>query len=76
MLLCTQKSVLNVRFKDFWYTKINLTKIWYNEFLGVLLSINTIIVVVLTGFYLNIKHGVLTGFYLNIKHGARLMTSG
>ena len=24
--------VLNVRFKDFWYTKINLTQIWYDKF--------------------------------------------
>ena len=23
---CTQKQVLNVRFKDFWYTKINLSQ--------------------------------------------------
>ena len=28
----TQKRVLNVRFKDFWYTKINPTQIWYDEF--------------------------------------------
>jgi hypothetical protein len=31
-LFCTQNPVLNVCFKDFWYTKINLTKIWYDEF--------------------------------------------
>ena len=29
---CTQKLVLNVHFKDFWYTKINLTQIWQDEF--------------------------------------------
>ena len=30
---CTySKLVLNVRFKDFWYAKINLTQIWYDEF--------------------------------------------
>ena len=28
----TQKSVLNVRFTDFWYAKINLIQIWYDEF--------------------------------------------
>ena len=22
---------LNIHFKDFWYTKINLTQIWYDE---------------------------------------------
>jgi hypothetical protein len=32
ILFCTQKPVLNIRFKDFWYTKINLTQIWYDEF--------------------------------------------
>ena len=26
------KTVLNVRFKDFLYTKINPTQIWYDEF--------------------------------------------
>ena len=25
-------SVLNTCFKDFWYTKIDLTQIWYDEF--------------------------------------------
>ena len=29
---CTQKPVLNVCFKDFWYTKINPTQIWYDKF--------------------------------------------
>ena len=29
---CTQKPVLNVRFKDLWNTKINLTQIWYDKF--------------------------------------------
>ena len=28
---CTIKPILNVRFKDFLYTKINLTQIWYDE---------------------------------------------
>ena len=27
-----KKPVRNVRFKDFWYTKINLTQIFYDEF--------------------------------------------
>jgi hypothetical protein len=27
----SQKPVLNVRFKDFWYTKINPTRIWYDK---------------------------------------------
>ena len=26
------KPVLNVRLKNFWYTKINLTQIWYAKF--------------------------------------------
>ena len=26
------KTGLNVRFKDFWYSKINPTQIWYDEF--------------------------------------------
>ena len=26
-----KNPVFNVRFKDFWYTKINLTQIWYNN---------------------------------------------
>ena len=26
------KPFLNVRFIDFWYAKINLTQIWYDEF--------------------------------------------
>ena len=26
------KLVLKVRFKDFWYTKINLNQIWHDEF--------------------------------------------
>ena len=30
----TQKQVLNIRFKVFWYTKINPTQIWYDEFLS------------------------------------------
>ena len=30
-LICTRKPVLNVRFKDFWFTKLNLTQIWYEE---------------------------------------------
>ena len=30
--LNTQKLVLNVRFKDFWYIKINLNQIWYDKF--------------------------------------------
>ena len=25
-----KKTVLNVRFKDFWFKKINLTQIWYS----------------------------------------------
>ena len=29
---CAQKAVLNVRFKDFWYTKINPNQIWYDNF--------------------------------------------
>ena len=29
---CTQKPGLNVRFKVFWYTKINPTHIWYDKF--------------------------------------------
>jgi hypothetical protein len=28
----TQNPVLNVNFKDFWYTKINPTQIWYDKF--------------------------------------------
>ena len=28
------KSGLNVRYKDFWYSKINLTQIWYDEFIN------------------------------------------
>ena len=28
----TLKPVLNVNFKDFWYTKIDLTQIWYDKF--------------------------------------------
>ena len=31
-ILINQKTVINVRFKDFWYAKINLTQVWYNEF--------------------------------------------
>ena len=27
-----KKPVLNIRFKDFGYTKLNLTQIWYEEF--------------------------------------------
>ena len=30
---CTQKPVLNVRFKDVWYTKINETQNWYDKFI-------------------------------------------
>ena len=29
--VCTKKTVLNVHFRDFLYTKINLTQIWYDE---------------------------------------------
>ena len=32
MLFCTQKPGLNVRFKDLWYTKIDPTQIWYDDF--------------------------------------------
>ena len=32
MVKFTQKLVLNVPFKDFWYKKKNLTQIWYAEF--------------------------------------------
>ena len=32
MVICAQNPVLNDSFKDFWYTKINPTQIWYNEF--------------------------------------------
>ena len=28
----SQKLVLNVRIKYFWYTKINLTQVWYDKF--------------------------------------------
>ena len=28
---CTQKPVLNVRFKDFLYARINPTQIWYDK---------------------------------------------
>ena len=28
---CTLKPILNVRFKEFWYTKINPTQIWYDK---------------------------------------------
>ena len=29
---CTKHLVLNVYYKDFWYTKTNLNQIWYDEF--------------------------------------------
>ena len=32
---CTQKPVLNVRFKYFWYTKINPTQIWYDKLISI-----------------------------------------
>jgi hypothetical protein len=28
---CTQQLVWNVPFEDFWYTKINMTQIWYDK---------------------------------------------
>ena len=31
-LVKSEKLVLNDHFKDFWYTKINPTQIWYGEF--------------------------------------------
>ena len=30
-LFCTQKPGLNDCLKDFWYTKINPTQIWYED---------------------------------------------
>ena len=32
MVFCTQKPVLNVLPKDFKYTKINTTQVWYDKF--------------------------------------------
>ena len=29
---CTQKFDWNIRFRDFWYTEINPTQIWYDKF--------------------------------------------
>ena len=31
-MLKNQSNIRNIRFKDFSYTKINLTQIWYDEF--------------------------------------------
>ena len=32
ILVYPKTRFLNVRFKEFWFTKINLTQIWYEEF--------------------------------------------
>ena len=32
LIQSTRTQIQKIRFKDFWYTKINQTQIWYDEF--------------------------------------------